>query len=121
MPARSRTGARSRWRQGHGVDTSGQRARKVLQEDFSRFDLILGMDRANVRDLKTLASQAARYRTHLYLDSAAGKAVDVPDPYCDGAEAFASVYRMIREASDALAKRLGASASPTSGQASSTM
>ncbi|TGV73437.1 low molecular weight phosphotyrosine protein phosphatase [Mesorhizobium sp. M00.F.Ca.ET.149.01.1.1] len=105
----------------HGVDLSGQRARKVLPEDFSRFDLILGMDRANVRDLKALAPPAARDRIHLYLDFATGKAVDVPDPYYDGAEAFASVYRMIREASEALAKRLEASVSPTSGHASSTM
>jgi len=105
----------------HGVDISGQRARKVLPEDFSRFDLILGMDKANVRDLKALAPPAARDRVHLYLDFATGKAGDVPDPYYEGAEAFASVYRMIREASEALAKRLGVSASPTSGQASSTM
>ena len=41
----------------HGVDISGQRARKVLAQDFTRFDLILGMDRANVRDLKALAKR----------------------------------------------------------------
>ncbi|MBZ9849089.1 low molecular weight phosphotyrosine protein phosphatase [Mesorhizobium sp. CA14] len=105
----------------HGVDISRQRARKVLPEDFSRFDLILGMDKANVRDLEALAPQTARDRIHLYLDFATGKAADVPDPYYDGTEAFASVYRMIREASEALAKRLEASVSPTSGQASSTM
>lgn len=105
----------------HGVDISGQRARKVLAEDFARFDLILGMDRANVRDLKALAPATARDRIHLYLDFATGNARDVPDPYYDDAEAFASVYRMIREASEALARRLEASASPTSGQASSTM
>ena len=105
----------------HGVDISRQRARKVLPEDFLRFDLILGMDKANVRDLKGLASPAARDRVHLYLDFATGNATDVPDPYYDGAEAFASVYRMIREASEALAKRFEASASETSGQASSTM
>lgn len=99
----------------------GRGARKVLAEDFSRFDLILGMDKANVRELKALAPQAAHNRIHLYLDFATGQSADVPDPYYDGAEAFASVYRMIREASEALAKRLEASASPTSGQASSTM
>ncbi|MEZ2331624.1 low molecular weight protein-tyrosine-phosphatase [Mesorhizobium sp. RCC_202] len=105
----------------HGIDISGQRARKVLPEDFSRFDLILGMDRANVRDLKALAPPAARDRVHLYLDFATGNAHDVPDPYYDDQQAFASVYRMIREASEALAKRLEASASETSGQASSTI
>ncbi|MGX5801624.1 low molecular weight protein-tyrosine-phosphatase [Bradyrhizobium sp. Arg314] len=106
----------------HGIDISRQRARRIAPEDFSRFDLILGMDRVNVRDLKALASPAARGRVHLYLDFATGKAADVPDPYYDDAEAFASVYRMIREASEALARRLEVSASvPTSGQASSTI
>lgn len=106
----------------HGIDISGQTARKVLPEDFSRFDLILGMDRANVRDIKALAPQAARDRVHLYLEFATGNARDVPDPYYEDQQAFASVYRMIREASEALAKRLEASASTLdSGQASSTM
>ncbi|MDX8527322.1 low molecular weight protein-tyrosine-phosphatase [Mesorhizobium sp. MSK_1335] len=105
----------------HGVDISGQRARKVLPEDFPRFDLILGMDEANVRDLKALAP-AARDRIHLYLDFATGNVTDVPDPYYDGTEAFASVYRMIRDASEALAKRLDASPSTLdSDQASSTI
>ena len=104
----------------HGIDISGQRARKVRREDFSRFDLILGMDRSNVADLKALAP--ARDRVHLFLEFAHGQARDVPDPYYDGPEAFAEVYRMIREASEALATRLAARASePDSGQASSTI
>ena len=104
----------------HGIDISGQRARKVRREDFSRFDLILGMDRSNVADLKALAP--ARDRVHLFLEFVHGQARDVPDPYYDGPEAFAEVYRMIREASEALATRLAARASvPDSGQASSTI
>ena len=104
----------------HGIDISGQRARKVRREDFSRFDLILGMDRSNVADLKALAP--ARDRVHLFLEFAHGQARDVPDPYYDGPEAFTEVYRMIREASEALAKLLEERASaPDSGQASSTM
>lgn len=106
----------------HGIDISGQRARKVTPQDFSRFDLILGMDGSNVADLKALAPAAARDRVQLFLEFAHGQARDVPDPYYDGAEAFAEVYRMIREASEALATRLAARASvPDSGQASSTM
>ncbi|QND57566.1 low molecular weight protein-tyrosine-phosphatase [Mesorhizobium huakuii] len=105
----------------HGIDISGQRARKVRPEDFSRFDLILGMDRSNVADLKALVP-VARDRVHLFLEFAHGQARDVPDPYYVGPEAFAEVYRMIREASEALATRLAARASvPDSGQASSTI
>jgi len=106
----------------HGIDISGQRARKVVPEDFSRFDLILGMDKQNVRDLKALAPTDAHDRIHLLTEFAQGKARDVPDPYYDGQEAFAEVYRMVREASEALASRLAERASATdSGQASSTM
>lgn len=106
----------------HGIDISGQKARKVAVEDFHRFDLVLGMDRSNVRDLRALAPAAMRDRVHLFLEFADGKARDVPDPYYQGQEAFVSVYRMIREASETLASRLAARASaPDSGQASSTM
>ncbi|CCV10601.1 low molecular weight protein-tyrosine-phosphatase [Mesorhizobium sp. STM 4661] len=106
----------------HGIDISGQKARKVTVEDFHRFDLILGMDRSNVRDLRALAPAALRDRVHLFLEFADGKARDVPDPYYDELDAFASVYRMIREASETLATRLAARVSTLdSGQASSTM
>jgi protein-tyrosine phosphatase len=34
-----------------GIDLSGLRARRVIPGDFSKFDLILAMDRQNLRDL----------------------------------------------------------------------
>ncbi|MET2830120.1 low molecular weight protein-tyrosine-phosphatase [Mesorhizobium shangrilense] len=106
----------------HGVDISGQKARKVTLDDFSRFDLILGVDRSNVADLKALASAGTRDRVHLFLELAEDRPRDVPDPYYDGPEAFASVYRMIRTASEALATRLEARLSTSdNGQASSTI
>jgi protein-tyrosine phosphatase len=106
----------------HGIDISAQRARRITPQDFHRFDLILGMDRSNVRDLKALAPAVIRDRVHLFLDFAEGKPRDVPDPYYDGEDAFAEVYRMIREASEALATRLAGRASVLdSGQASSTI
>lgn len=90
----------------HGIDISGQRARKVKPDDFSRFDLILGMDRQNVADLKALAPVEGRDKVHRFLEFARQGARDVPDPYYDGPDAFAAVYKMIRQASEALAARL---------------
>ncbi|EAB6718293.1 low molecular weight phosphotyrosine protein phosphatase, partial [Salmonella enterica subsp. enterica] len=94
--------------------------RKVRPSDFAEFDLILGMDRSNVEDLKRLAGPA-RDKVHLFIDYATGSARDVPDPYYGGPEGFEQVYRMIRDASEALVDRLGARASAVSGQASSMM
>jgi protein-tyrosine phosphatase len=106
----------------HGIDIVMQRARRVRVEDFSRFDLILGMDVSNVEALREAAPAATRDRIHLFLDYATGKSAEVPDPYYGGPDGFLSVYRMIREASELLADRLAARASaPTSGHASSTI
>lgn len=106
----------------HGIDIAAQQARKVVARDFERFDLILGMDRSNLDDLRSLAPEGSVERVELFLGQATGGPRDVPDPYYGGEDGFLAVYRMIREASEALADRLDARAStPLSGQASSTM
>jgi len=106
----------------HGIDITAQQARKVVARDFERFDLILGMDRSNVDDLRALAPQGSAERVELFIGKTTGGPRDVPDPYYGGEDGFAVVYRMIRDASEALADRLAARAStPLSGQASSTM
>lgn len=64
------------------------------------------MDRSNVADLKALASDEGRGKVHCFLEFARHGARDVPDPYYDGPDAFAAVYHMVREASEALAARL---------------
>ncbi|SFM52280.1 protein-tyrosine phosphatase [Pleomorphomonas diazotrophica] len=43
----------------HGVDLMPLRARQVRTADFSDFDLIVGMDRQNVADLRRLAPKAS--------------------------------------------------------------
>ena len=104
----------------HGIDISGQRARKVIAQDFVEFDLLLGMDCSNVDDLRRLAG-SERDRVQGFVEFATGTPSDVPDPYHGGPEGFENVYRIIREAAEALSDRLGRPASaPTSGQASST-
>jgi putative ABC transport system ATP-binding protein len=40
---------------GHGVDISGQRARRIEAADFDRFDLILAMDQDNLKNLRKIA------------------------------------------------------------------
>ncbi len=104
----------------HGIDISGQRARKVVAADFTRFDLLLGMDQSNVDDLHAMAPSGTAQKIHRFLDFAGGPAGDVPDPYYGGPQGFGDVYRMIRVASEALLLKLEArdSAMP-SGQASS--
>ncbi|MBX3596513.1 MAG: low molecular weight phosphotyrosine protein phosphatase [Rhizobiaceae bacterium] len=105
----------------YGVDISDQRARKVTNRDYTSFDLILAMDRSNLDDLRRAAGHASQERIHLFNQYALGLTRDVPDPYYGEVDGFEVVYRMIFEASDALATKLAERLSAPSGQASSTM
>ena len=90
----------------NGLDISGQQARAITEADFERFDLILGMDRKNIRELQEIAPAASSDRIHLFLDYAGSGAEEVPDPYFGDAAGFAETYRLIRAASEGLADRL---------------
>jgi protein-tyrosine phosphatase len=90
----------------HGIDITAQRARKIANDDFSRFDLILAMDRSNLADLRARAPADGSGRVHLFLGYAGGIERDVPDPYYGGADGFENVYLMIRDASERLLSRL---------------
>jgi protein-tyrosine phosphatase len=90
----------------NGLDISGQQARAITEADFRRFDLILGMDRKNIRELLEIAPEACRGRIHLFLDFAGSGAKEVPDPYFGDAAGFTETYGLIRAASEGLADRL---------------
>ncbi len=92
----------------YGIDISGQRCRKIRQEDFDSFDLILGMDRSNIDNLNAIAPRDTR-NINLFLNYAQGVSVEVPDPYYGGPDGFDSVYHMIRDGSEALVSKLKSS------------
>ena len=73
-----------------GYDLSGLRARQVTAADFSHFDYILAMDRANLAELER---SGARGRAHLglFMEFAPGGDTEVPDPYYGGSEDFERV------------------------------
>lgn len=90
----------------HGIDISDQRARQIHLDDFDRFDLILGLDRDNVRHLEVMRPEGARAKVALYLEEALGVKKDVPDPYYGGNSQFEEVYQLCDKASAGLLKAL---------------
>lgn len=92
---------------GHGVDISGQRARRIETADFDRFDLILAMDQDNLKNLRKAAPADALGRLHLFNALALGRNIDIPDPYYGGHEDFEAVYTMLLAGCSALLPRLG--------------
>ncbi|MTB50556.1 low molecular weight protein-tyrosine-phosphatase [Lewinella sp. W8] len=93
----------------HGLDISQQRAHQVSVHDLKQYDLILAMDRNNLRDLKALAqNDAQRQKIHLFLEFAGLEDSDGPDvfdPYWDDS-GFAGVYELIARAADRIVDRL---------------
>jgi protein-tyrosine phosphatase len=86
-----------------GIDISGLRARQVNSDDFKQFDLILAMDRENLKALEALATAKPRATLKLFLDYAPQlKLRDVPDPYYGDASAFEKVLDLTSAASRGL-------------------
>ena len=80
-----------------GIDMSPIRSRKVVREDFDRFDLIIGMDAQNMLDLQTVQPAGSAAKLAKLLDYAPLLDIsDVPDPYYE--DNFPEVLDMIETA-----------------------
>ncbi|SDK13435.1 low molecular weight protein-tyrosine-phosphatase [Pseudomonas indica] len=85
-----------------GYDLSGLRARQFQREDFERFDLVLAMDRSNLRNIQAVRPATARAELDLFLRRYDMALDEVPDPYYGGEDGFEQVLDLIERASDAL-------------------
>jgi protein-tyrosine phosphatase len=88
---------------GRDIDMSALRARQISREDFMRFDLILAMDRDNLRLCQAMRPKGSTAQVRLFLDYArhAGD-TEVPDPYYGGPEGFERVLDLTTAASRSL-------------------
>jgi|UniRef100_UPI004047B87A protein-tyrosine phosphatase len=84
----------------HGIDLSGQRARKFTRKDFDIFDVIYAMDLSNYNSILDFArNEADQKKVHLILNEVYPKANrEVPDPYYGGLEGFEQVFQLLEEA-----------------------
>lgn len=89
-----------------GVDLAPLRARQVKTTDFSDFDLIVGMDRQNVADLRRLAPAGSTARIGLFLEEALGLSSEVPDPYYGDERAFDAVFDLCDRAVRAFIEKI---------------
>ena len=76
------------------------RSRPVITDDFYEFDLILGMDDANIDALNERApSVETQQKIHRMTDYCVRMVADhVPDPYYGGAEGFEYVLDVLEDA-----------------------
>lgn len=91
-----------------GLDISRQRGRLFKAQDFGEFDYIYVMDGSNYNDVLRLATNdAEKNKVKLILNELfPNENVDVPDPYFGLQNGFESVYDMLDQACDVIAKKL---------------
>ncbi|MBQ6654639.1 MAG: low molecular weight phosphotyrosine protein phosphatase [Erysipelotrichaceae bacterium] len=86
-----------------GIDPGDHRARQVRRSDYDAFDMIIGMDGANIRNLCRLFNGDPDGKVFRMMSFASSDR-DISDPwYTDD---FESTYRDLRESLDGLMKRL---------------
>jgi protein-tyrosine phosphatase len=92
----------------HKLDISVQKGRQFTTTDFDAFDYIYVMDNSNYFDVVQMANNTVQTeKVQLILNELfPNENVDVPDPYFGLPNGFESVYKMLDEACDVLAKKL---------------
>lgn len=103
-PADSRMRAHA-VRRGYTLDSL---SRPVVDDDFDRFDLIIGMDDQNISALKGKApTYEAVQKIHRMTDFSINKTYDhVPDPYYGGATGFELVLDLLEDACQGLLEHI---------------
>ena len=67
----------------HGISCAGKRARQTVKGDYGRFDYIIGMDRANYRNMLRIYGGDPQGKVSLLLDYT-DQPGDVADPWYTG-------------------------------------
>ena len=67
----------------HGISCKGKTARQLCAEDYSYYDLLIGMENANLRSMQRICGGDPKGKMHLLLDGTANPH-DVADPWYTG-------------------------------------
>lgn len=87
----------------HGISCKGKTARQMTRSDYQRFDLLIGMDDWNIRNMTRIAGGDPEGKIHKLLDYTARKG-DVADPWYTGD--FDVTWRDVTEGCRELLKSL---------------
>ena len=68
----------------HGIDCTGKTARQLTRRDYEDWDLLIGMDHANIRNMRRICGGDPEEKIHLMLDYAGRSGQEVADPWYTG-------------------------------------
>lgn len=87
----------------HGINCAGKRARQLTPEDYDAYDYLIGMDSANLRNMRRICGGDPDGKIHLMLEYA-GRSGDVADPWYT--RDFEATWRDVEEGCQGLLKEL---------------
>lgn len=88
----------------HGISCEGKRARQTTREDYRRFDVLIGMDQANLRNMRRIYGSDPEGKVSLLLDYAGRIGEEVADPWYTGD--FEATWQDVSEGCAALLETL---------------
>ena len=65
----------------HGISCSGHAARQLRNSDYEEYDLLIGMDRANLRSMYRICGGDFNDKMHLLMEYAGPLEQEVADPW----------------------------------------
>ena len=83
----------------HGISCEGKRARQTNRGDYGRFDWLIGMDRANIRNMLRIYGGDPEKKVRLLMDFTS-RPGEVADPWYSGD--FESTWRDVLEGCEGL-------------------
>ena len=90
----------------HNISCGGHAARQLTRQDYDAYDLLIGMDQANLRNMRRICGGDPDDKIHLLLDYTA-RPGDVADPWYTGdfeatwRDVLAGCRGLLRELTDA--------------------
>lgn len=87
----------------HGIDCSGKTARRLRKSDYTQYDLLIGMDQANLRNMHRMCGGDPEGKLHLLLDFT-NRPGNVADPWYTGD--FEATWRDVEQGCQGLLQEL---------------
>lgn len=87
----------------HGISCAGKTARQLKRSDLDRFDLLIGMDHANLRNMRRICGEGQPEKIRLLM-SYTNRPGEVADPWYTGD--FEAAWRDVEEGCGGLLKAL---------------
>ena len=87
----------------HGIDCSGKTARRLRKSDYTQYDLLIGMDQANLRNMHRMCGGDLEGKLHLLLDFT-NRPGNVADPWYTGD--FEATWRDVEQGCQGLLQEL---------------